>query len=480
MVEALRDVTYDAVVVVPGFLGSALAERSSGEVLWGFPAILRYTKLWTLSRAYKRLGLTDAEREGDYTRVRPAGILKIPAFAPVFQGYEPYGRLSTTIRSSVANEDAVLEFAYDWRLPVEHNAGCLARAARDHLDRWRTHDVHRDDVAEREPRLVLVAHSMGGLLARALSRVEGTGDVPEVTSDIRATVTLGTPFLGAVKAAALIGSADVLSRTGSIAVQKRRFREVALTMPGIYDLLPMYRCVKKGESVQAIEAGDVASLGGDRELAEKAIAFHEPLLKESPPCHRPYVGTSQPTLSSLTIDSGTAEASNDYFAWKNDEFLTADGKLRPLTRGGDGTVPRDSAEPGGAEYHRVPQQHGALASSPEGVTYAADVLTERPFGPPLGVAAVGMELPDVVAAGERWEIALTGIDQPSEATCRIYEVGDAGIDSPVDTPVIERRDGGLVARVSVDTPGLFRVAVEAGATAPVTQLVLATDPAADG
>lgn len=64
-------------------------------------------------------------------------MLRFPAFAPVLRGFEPYTKLLRGVRASVAHPDAVLEFAYDWRLSVAHTAAELAKAVDPHLQAWR-------------------------------------------------------------------------------------------------------------------------------------------------------------------------------------------------------------------------------------------------------------------------------------------------------------------------------------------------------
>jgi hypothetical protein len=60
-------------------------------------------------------------------RIQPQGLLRFPAWAP-FGYFEPYDRLIRHLKEMVPPR-AVHEFAYDWRLPVLHNARLLARAA---------------------------------------------------------------------------------------------------------------------------------------------------------------------------------------------------------------------------------------------------------------------------------------------------------------------------------------------------------------
>ncbi|MGH3625402.1 MAG: hypothetical protein ACRDQ5_27080, partial [Sciscionella sp.] len=201
------DVSQDAVVVIPGIMGSTLVDTVTGDTLWGLDRLGWYRQAWTSGESLRALG----NREPG--RIVARGLLRFPAWAPL-GNFEPYTTLIRGLHTMVAHPDAVLEFGYDWRLPVLDNARLLARAAHAHLTAWRAHPTHdharRISPDERPAQLVLVAHSMGGLLARALPLVEGTndshGDVPALTPDIRATITLGTPFEGAAKVAVILGT----------------------------------------------------------------------------------------------------------------------------------------------------------------------------------------------------------------------------------------------------------------------------------
>ncbi|MCO1660526.1 transposase family protein [Pseudonocardia humida] len=216
---------------------------------------------WTTPTSLARLALTDAERAGDYTRIQPAGLLQAPAFAPFLRGIEPYGGLVAAVREVVADPAAVLEFSYDWRLPVTHNAALLHTAAAEHLAAWQTHPRYEDLLRAlpdtRPARLVLIAHSMGGLLIRALA--------PGL--DIRATITLGTPFDGAAKAALILNS----GRGAPVPLPRTTLRDLAATLPGLHELLPTYRCLddldhRNGDchdgEPRRLTPSDVAALGG--------------------------------------------------------------------------------------------------------------------------------------------------------------------------------------------------------------------------
>ena len=137
--RADTDAAPDAVIVIPGMMGSELVDTDSGEILWGRPNLHWYVNVWTSDEPTKRLRLNDEERGGRAGRVRASRLLRVPAFAPVLRGIESYTPLVNLIRDTCPHPDAVLEFPYDWRLSVARNARLLAGVAAEHMDRWRRH-----------------------------------------------------------------------------------------------------------------------------------------------------------------------------------------------------------------------------------------------------------------------------------------------------------------------------------------------------
>ncbi|MGH3623905.1 MAG: lipase/acyltransferase domain-containing protein, partial [Sciscionella sp.] len=374
---------------------------------------------------------------------------------------------------------AVLEFGYDWRLPVLDNARLLARAAHAHLTAWRAHPAHdharRVHPDERPAQLVLVAHSMGGLLARALPLVEGTddsdGDVPALTPDIRATITLGTPFEGAAKVAVILGTGR------GVPLPTRRLTRLARTLPGMYDLLPRYRCVDTGDDVRRLTVADVTALGGDPDHAHRAFHFHRQLAAVPMVGHRPLVGVEQPTVSSLRLRDGVVDGLAHTFRVHTDGELVRDahGMLVHTGGTGDGTVPVNSATLPGATPQAEAQQHGALGHVDEVVTFVRWVITGQPQGGQLGPGdRIGIDVPDLVQPGTAWPVVVSGVAGPHDATCEIIDA-ETGI--PVDHPALHWRDNQWQFTTSVPQQHLYRVIVTGGGGSPLTRLVLATDPA---
>lgn len=358
-------------------------------------------------------------------------MLRVPAFLPGLHGIEPYTALLRRLSDEVAIDPrAVGEFAYDWRLSVEHNGKLLARRCSEHLDHWRAVVTSAGYADPAEVRIVLVAHSMGGLVARYATEVENARTL------VRRIVTLGTPYFGAVKAVQMLA-------TGKGApVPQRAARRLAVTCPGVYDLLPRYKCVAQppGPLIQITDAAavqprlltpdDVAAVGASRQLAVEASNRYSRLDDaagaESAVPISVLVGAEQPTLQSLSISSGECHFERI---------------LMGIDHGGDGTVYRQAAAPLGATAFPVPQRHGALAKAPEAITFVRDKLVGADTGPPLGTRPIGLDLPSAAGAGQMIEVEVSGTDNPVGV-----EVTSTDLDSGARTGWApgRPREGGLL------------------------------------
>ncbi|MET8922720.1 hypothetical protein ABZW26_09970 [Streptomyces sp. NPDC004623] len=466
-------VTQDAVVVVPGIMGSTLQDAVTGRHLWGLGRASWYIKAWTRPEGLRELHLTEDELEGRTGRIRATGLLTSTAWTPYLRGHEPYTALVERVRKCVAHEAAILPFAYDWRLPVAANGRVLAEAARRHLSAWRDHEAHdrarRHRVDGRPGRLVFVAHSMGGLVTRAA--LDGGHD-SDLAADTRGVITLGTPFSGAVEAAVILNT----GRGTPVPLPRRKLRSLCATMPGLHDLLPRYRSVREDDDVRHLTPGDVAAIGGNAELAARAMDFHADQPRVVLPDHRSVVGINQPTSQSLTIRDGRVEAFPDGVRQNSDGTFVRDryDRLRYFTVQGDGTVYKESAEITTATT-TLPVQHGSLAVEGTALDAVEEILCEDThMGPPQGQFGCGLTAPDMAEAGSTWTLSLSGVDSLAGLTCRIQDVEDPGTAREL---VPGWMDGGAGVRVTVDAPGLHRVEARTRDGFRVTQVVLVTDPA---
>jgi pimeloyl-ACP methyl ester carboxylesterase len=437
-------VCRDAVIVIPGIMGSELVDTEAGDVLWGLSP-RSYLRFWTTKGSLERLQVTDQEREGRTGRIRATGLLRFPAASPIFGGFEPYTRLVRAIRRSLIHPDALFEFAYDWRLPVAFNAARLSDAVEAHLRRWQLHHLGSKDAS-----VVLVAHSMGGLVARYFTETLGGN------STVRKTVTLGTPFFGAVKAAYLLNA----GRGSPVPLPRIRLRELALSLPGVHDLLPSYRCVDDTGGRQ-LTPEDVCNLGGDGELAEASFAMQRNLAKLGTNGLRTIVGVEQPTMQSMRLVRGVVVPQR--------HIVEAGART---DHRGDGTVYVEAALGGVEPISYLPQSHAGLARSPEAIAAVVAILTRQRLGPPMGATGAGLDVPDVVVAGEAFE-ALVSAPDDSVPSCRLFNA-DTG--EQVAAPMPMRRDGHLLVTMRSPTAGVYRVEVKTGGYSAVTALIMALPP----
>ncbi|MFF9199357.1 hypothetical protein ACF09L_29545 [Streptomyces sp. NPDC014779] len=452
-------------------MGSELIDSASDKVLWGAPHLFTYTARMHADRL-RSLAVTDDERAGRTGRIRTGGLLSVHEWMPDLGGIEPYSRMVGDLRQYAVHPHAVVPFPYDWRLSVRHNAKLLADAAHRHLERWRSHPEHlrhmRDTGEERPAQLLFVAHSMGGLLVRELFRIPGAAD------DVRAVLTAGTPFLGSVKSAVVLAS----GKAGAPWLPKKALREAGRTMPGLYDLLPSYRCVWDGEDTRRLTVSDVTALGGDADLVRETQAWQAASAGTELRGHSMIVGVEQPTPLSLRIENGQAVTGRSLPARRPDGTLRRDGSGRAVTEDalGDGTVFREAAVTGEATEIAVARKHGSLMSSKQVRTMAAAALSglrdlaER--GSVLGAGHFGLDAPEAARPGEPFTIRLTGADDPSEVRCTLEEV--TGAESSARTVLKpDRADRTtLSGQCTLPGPGLFRIEVTGGLE-PVSHLVMA-------
>ncbi|MFJ9855004.1 esterase/lipase family protein [Streptomyces sp. NPDC101150] len=466
--QTLRNITLDAVVVVPGIMGSELYEPETDTVLWGIADPGWITEAWLSETGLTPLHLTEDEQAGRTSRVKARRLLTTPAWSPFLRGIEPYHDLLEAVRTCVVDREAVLPFPYDWRLPVATNARLLADAARQHLTRWRDHDAQKDARRrlddERPSRLVFIAHSMGGLVTHAALTLGYDNDLAD---DTRGVMTLGTPFHGSVLAAQILNT----GKGSPIPLPHDKLRALAAAMPGVHDLLPRFACLDEGLDVRRLTPSDVAGLGGDKDLAAASQAFYEKQSTRPLPRHRAVAGIRQPTLQSLTLDNGTVSAFHHRFKHHADGELRRDVHGIPLRfeGDGDGTVHRQSAflAPGAMP---IALQHGALAQGEAALRTVTDFLIhDETFGPDQADGGLGLEVPDYVTARTEWEVHLTGTDNPAGIDCTV-----TGIDTTYRRDArLFATDDALAARVSVPEPGLYRITISSPTTPALTQLVLA-------
>ena len=317
----------DVIVLLPGILGSVL-ERD-GKDVWAPSAGAVWRGLWSLGRSIKDLELRgdplDKDDLGD--GVRATRLVPDVHLLPGVWGIDGYSGITKMILDNfdVQRGTTYIEFPYDWRRDNRVSARRLADTAGRALREARQENP--------DAKLVLVGHSMGGLVARYyLECLDGW-------KDTRRLITFGTPYRGSLNALGFIANGFV-KKVGPLKVAD--LTDLLLSFTSIYQLLPIYECIDAGgESlVRPAEAQGVPRLDAAR--AGSALHdFHRAIEQgvEARPQDayeiHPIVGITQPTRKSARLAGGKLELLPS----------RRDGTGRDVDEGGDGTVPRVSATP---------------------------------------------------------------------------------------------------------------------------------------
>lgn len=196
----------DVVVVLPGIMGSRLWRK--GAAVWEPSGGAVVAALTSLLRSVKSLQLPDGVGDDHpVDGVEAAGLmpdLRLPFGIWTFDlGYDALlGFLRTTFdlveappgsdRPAGDRPANLVVFPYDWRLSNRYNGERLRCVAEQALERWRGKGGRFADA-----KLVFIAHSMGGLVARwYLNHLGGAALT-------RKLITLGTPHRGSLTNARL-------------------------------------------------------------------------------------------------------------------------------------------------------------------------------------------------------------------------------------------------------------------------------------
>jgi pimeloyl-ACP methyl ester carboxylesterase len=215
-------------------------------------------------------------------------------------------------------------FNWDWRKAPQESLDELN-------DKIADVRAHHDN-----SKVVLMAHSYGGLLARLY--VENSGNA----SNVARVVTIGTPALGSPKALFPL-YAGVESPGGgglNILLDKHDLHEFAKNLAGDYFLYPSanygpWLAVGGGTTFPLNQQGVldyVASIGGNVALLNQALSTHAGVLD------RPYVGTTNDPKFEVIVGTGIPTIISIK--------VLPDGHVQIGYGNGDETVPAKSAARG--------------------------------------------------------------------------------------------------------------------------------------
>lgn len=452
----------DVVVLLPGITGSVLVNRE-GQVVWGYSASTIAKALFSGgANINKQLALPqeDIEKDDLDDGIRATALMPDLHLLPGLWKIDGYTAIVEMLLASfeVTEGRNFFRFPYDWRRDNRVSARKLARQSHDWLKAW------RESSGNPNAKLILLAHSMGGLVSRwFLENMEGW-------KDTRTLVTFGTPFRGSLNAL------DNLSngmKKGPLDVSDllRQFQSV-------YQLLPVFECWDDGSGKLA-RVGEVTGIPNvDAARAADALKFHrdiEAAVKSNRDLAAfgsggyrlsPIVGTAQKTFLSAKPDGAGGVTLSELH---NGALL-----------GGDGTVPRVSAipiemsaAPAGAVYAAT--QHGSLQNAAAVLDHLNGLLAETSIDlggflkPKLGVA---LEVDDVIEAGA--PLVVQARPYRPDVALDIVVLDSAGhpVQRAVPRPV---SDGWFSAEFAPPEPGAYRVRVQGEGVEPAEDSFVVAD-----
>ncbi|GGM40495.1 hypothetical protein GCM10007977_047400 [Dactylosporangium sucinum] len=467
-------------MVIPGITGSTLVRRGNGRTVpvWAPSVGALGAAVRTFGRSVTRLRLDEVPEDGPADDGIEAAALVpdlhvIPGVWTVQLGYSRLvSWLTRTFHlfeydrsTPPAQQHPVpnfVRFPYDWRLSNRYNARLLQETVEPVLHAWRAQGG-----PFRQARLVLVAHSMGGLVARWYAERLGGAEF------VRAVVTIGTPHRGSANALDSIVN-GVRRGLGPIALD---LTDAVRSFPSMYELLPAYRCVHVDAGLRAPHETTLPNL--DRQRATRAReAFHD--LLHPAPAHgstgydlHTIVGIRQPTRTTVRLDGG--------------ELLLSD-LIDGQDLGGDGTVPRLAASPPGVLLDApsivgVSEQHGSLQHHDHTFEQLYTVLTgtRRVYlDADADAARLGVEVAPTHLTGEAVQVRVAA----SSGNVRLRATVSDETGTVVGSSLLWRDEPGSFSASFDPLPaGGYVIAVDrdgpdANPATPVTAATLVWDPAA--
>jgi pimeloyl-ACP methyl ester carboxylesterase len=449
----------DMIVILPGILGSVL--KKDDKDLWAVSG----QSIWNLVKHSQKTIEALELSSDDYTLddlgdgIRPTQLIEdvhlIPGLVKV-DGYTQTSRMITdnfaVIEGDIYNDPEdksanFYHFPYDWRRDNRANARILKKLLDKRLSCWRKEHPNA--------KLILLAHSMGGLVSRYYL------EVLEGWRDARVLFTFGTPYRGSIKGLSFLANG-----------YKKLFldlTQVIRSLPSVYQLLPIYQAIKVGEDYRRVtEIDDFPNV--DKARALDARAFHDEIYEANKRNKEieayqntfttvPIVGVNQPTLQSAHLINGELIASYDLPAILQGKDFT----------GGDGTVPKISAIPSELSNSFsnlfIAEGHGALQNQEQILQTLKDAIATTQFANAADVRdvqhTIGLAVDDLYLPDEPIALQAQVIAEPEVTGLQalVTPVSPAG--SPLTFSFTQQQVETWSLTIDDLPAGLYRVAVSA-------------------
>jgi len=339
----------DLIILLPGITGSKLEKE--GKIIWGFsaPLMLR-TLLSKTDNFVQDMSLPEDSLELDIEDgVSATALLPDFHYLPGIKKVDGYSKIQKHLLKhlDVKPGQNYFTFPYDWRRDNRVSARKLQKFIHEKLKAW------RETSGNNSAKVIFIAHSMGGLITQYYIDVLGGW------KNTRELITFGTPFHGSANSInALVNGLIIKGRT------LEKLSNLIRDYTAIYQLLPTYDkavSLAGGQPERITSASDLPNL----RLAplNRAVDFFDEL-------H---------AAKRANIEIGEYRENfkiSPIVGYRNKTYLTANivGNSATMSEifdgkkiGGDGTVPRFSAEAQGYEGISRPVnsivKHGSLQNS---------------------------------------------------------------------------------------------------------------------
>jgi pimeloyl-ACP methyl ester carboxylesterase len=284
------------VYVLPGIMGSKLGSaQQSAHSVWLHPATISSGGLMHLA--------TPSNGELSASGVMLPGYLKLKLMLEI-GGFRP------------------VLFPFDWRCDLFD----LGRALLDHIEA-----NHREAV-------FVVAHSMGGLVARAALTLDRRARIAKL-------VQLGAPNAGSfapVQALrAVYPTVRKIASLDQLHTAEELASKVFQSLPGLYQMLP------SPERCEGLDLFD------SRSWPQDELRPDETLLREARECRSRLTDSA----ANCAVIAGYGQETITHVR------VTSDGFEYSITRDGDGTVPLQLAHWPGARTWYANESHGAMTNN---------------------------------------------------------------------------------------------------------------------
>ncbi|NOK61499.1 MAG: lecithin--cholesterol acyltransferase [Chloroflexi bacterium AL-W] len=454
----------DIIVILPGFLGSTLQKH--GKDVWGasFATLSITLRKALLNRELLLVG-DDPTVDDLGDGIRAVGLMSDITMIPKLWKVEGYSTLWKFLTETFDVVPGVVNtpnphanlfaFPYDWRRDNCVAARWLKQFIDRHLPLWRDHSGQAD------AKVILIGHSMGGLVARHYLEVLGGWEY------CRALFTLGTPHRGSIDALDYLSNGHHVVRA-DVSNAVRSFTST-------YQVLPNYRMIEQGNDY--VRVAEMSSIHGVvQERAQQAFDFHKDITnaakaRRSVESTRdayitfPIVGIQQETFQSATVVDGKIVPSTNMPA-----------TLHAFPSHGDGTVPYISAIPAElAEEYRemfIVEKHGFLQSRDDVLEQLRQhiVRTQVPrwdaiLGPsdktktPL-LPAISLTLEDLYCTDEQIEVRAKVLDTPEHLGALEAQITSLNQPNQPSTYPLQETDDGWRLTLEDQPTGLYRIRVQ--------------------